>query len=271
LSRKTYFSKANEGRRSRKASPFAFKGVSMSKKPRKNQNNNQNGQTQEKLNFVLKHIDPLTQHQKNAFHSYSKNKNLLLLGSPGSGKSFLSIYLALREILNENSSYKKLIIVRSAEPTKNVGFLPGSLKEKIKVLEEPYEAIVTELFNRGDAYQYLKNKGIIEFLSTSYIRGITLSDSIILVDEVQNLAWNELYSILTRVSDSSKVIFSGDFYQSDLNNRYRDDTRKDDIIKFASVIKKTNCFDTIEFDFNDIVRNPMIKSFIINAIEMGYM
>lgn len=240
-------------------------------KKRNTNRNQQNHTQQEKLNFNLGHIDPLTPHQKQVFQSYHKGHNLLLLGSPGSGKSFLSIYLALHEILAENTQYKKLIIVRSAEPTKNVGFLPGNLKEKTRILEEPYHAIVSELFGRGDAYDYLKTKGVIEFLSTSYIRGITLSDSIIFVDEVQNLAWNELYSILTRVSDSSKVIFSGDYYQSDLNNKFREDNRKEDILKFANVIKQSQSFVTIEFDFNDIVRNPMIKDFIITATEMGYM
>lgn len=238
---------------------------------RQKQNHENHVATQDNLNFVLSKFEPLTQHQETVFHSYGNDKNLLLLGSPGTGKSFLSIYLSLKEILSGTSHYKRLIIVRSAEPTKNVGFLPGSLREKTKILEEPYEAILSELFHRGDAYGYLKQKGIIEFLSTSYIRGITLSNAIVIVDECQNLIWSELYSILTRISDSSKVVFSGDFFQSDLDNKFKEDKRKDDILKFAEVLKKTKYFDTIEFDYNDIVRNPMIKSFIVNATEMGFM
>ena len=245
----------------------------MAKKRMRNHSNQnqENHLTQEKLNFNLRHINPLTPNQKHVFHSYENEKNLLLLGSPGTGKSFVSIYLALREILTENSNFKKLVIVRSAEPTKNVGFLPGNLKEKTKILEEPYREIVSELFERGDAYEYLKQKKVVDFLSTSYIRGITIQDSIVLVDECQNLQWSELYSIVTRVSDTSKVIFSGDYCQSDLHNQFREDSRKDDILRFANVIKKLQCFDTINFTFSDIIRNPMIKEFIITANELGYM
>ena len=135
---------------------------------------------QEKVNFKLKHIDPLTENQKLTFQAYNQGKHLMLLGSAGSGKTFLSTYLALKEVLNGSEEYKKIYICRSAEPSKNVGFLPGNLKEKTKVYEAPYQAIFTELFGRGDAYDYMKNKNIVEFISTSYIRGITLENCVVI-------------------------------------------------------------------------------------------
>ena len=142
---------------------------------------NGNINIQEKINFNLKHIEPLTENQKNSFEAYHQNKNLMLHGIAGTGKSFVSMYLALNQILSENSIYKKLIIVRSVVPTRDMGFLPGNSKEKARVYEAPYYAICTELFGKSDAYEYLKSKNLIEFISTSFIRGITLNDCIIIL------------------------------------------------------------------------------------------
>ena len=137
---------------------------------------------QEKINFTLKYVQPLTSNQKVTFREYATDKNMMLHGSPGTGKTFLLLYLALNQILKENSPYKKIIILRSVVPTRNIGFLPGKPADKAKVYEGPYYAILSELFGRGDAYDYLKNKGYIEFLTTSFIRGITLRDCIVIVD-----------------------------------------------------------------------------------------
>lgn len=235
----------------------------------KTQNNNQ-GETSASLNFVLRHISPLTPNQKETFDAYSQGKNLFLHGCPGSGKSFLSIYLGIKELLDEQA-FRKLIIVRSAEPSKNVGFLPGSLKEKTKILEQPYQAIFQELFDRGDAYEYLKNKNVVDFMSTSYIRGITLDNCCIIVDECQNLEWNELFAIMTRVGNNSKIIFCGDYKQSDLKHTYRDDNRREDINKFRDVINIMNNFASVEFGYEDIVRSPIVKQFIIAADSLGYI
>lgn len=225
---------------------------------------------QEKLNFNLKHFEPLTDNQRIAFDRYNKNDNLLLIGSAGSGKTFLSIYLALKEILKESEEYKKIYICRSAEPSKSVGFLPGNLREKTRVYEAPYYSILTELFGRGDAYDYLKNKNIIEFLSTSYIRGITLENAIVVVDEVQNLEWNELYATMTRVGKNCKIIFCGDYRQSDLKNNHKNDNRKDDILKFIDVIKRMSRFKVVEFTHDDILRSDIVKEFIITVENMGF-
>lgn len=238
----------------------------MSKKKQK-QTNNIN--LSSKLNFTLSHISPLTQNQKLTFTNYAQNKNLLLIGSAGSGKTFLSIYLSINELLKEESQKKKLYICRAAEPSKNIGFLPGSVKEKTKVYEAPYYPIFAQLFERGDAYEYLKNRGMIEFISTSYIRGLTFDDCIIIVDEVQNLEWNELYAIMTRIGQNCRIIFCGDYRQSDLKNNYKTDNRKDDILKFIDVVKRMTSFSTIEFGHDDIIRSKIVKEFIITVENMG--
>ena len=214
---------------------------------------------QEKINFNIKNIEPLTENQKKSFEAYRQGKNLLLHGIAGTGKSFISMYLALNQILNGNSQYKKLVIVRSVVPTRDMGFLPGNSKEKAKVYEGPYYAICTELFGRGDAYEYLKNKNIIEFISTSFIRGITLNDCIIVVDEIANMTIHELDSVITRVGKNCKIIFSGDFRQSDFTKEHE----RNGLIDFMKIIQRMKTFIFVDFDENDIVRSSLVKDYII--------
>jgi phosphate starvation-inducible protein PhoH len=153
------------------------KRLSRKEKRLLKQNKQNTATTQEKLNFQLKRIDPLTKHQRESFEAYDEGKNLMLHGTAGTGKSFVSMYLALNQILTESDGpFKKVVIVRSVVPTRDMGFLPGNNKEKARVYEAPYYAICTELFHRGDAYDYLKNKNVVEFISTSFIRGITLNN-----------------------------------------------------------------------------------------------
>lgn len=244
----------------------------MAKKKRSSNNNHQNSpnSTTGKLSFTLTTINPLTPNQEQTFKEYDQNKNLLLIGSAGSGKTFMATYLAIKELLKEQTTKKKLYICRSAEPSKNIGFLPGSIKDKTRIYELPYCLILKELFNRGDAYDYLKNNGFIEFITTSYIRGLTFDDCIIIVDETQNLEWNELYAIMTRIGKNCRIIFCGDYKQSDLKNNFRTDTRKDDILKFITVLQKMSSFKTIEFSHSDIIRSEIVKEFIINAESLGF-
>ena len=159
----------------------------------------------------LAEIEPLTRNQLRAFES---DKNLVLHGCAGTGKTFISCYLAFDDMTK--NQYEKLVIIRSAVPTRDIGFLPGTEKEKSSVYEEPYYDISIDLFARGDAYQILKTKRLVHFMTTSYIRGITLRDAVILIDECQNMSFHELDSIITRVGENCRVIFCGDFSQSDL-------------------------------------------------------
>jgi len=228
------------------------------------QQNGKENTNQEKLNFNLKHIEPLTENQKRSFEAYQQGKNLMLHGIAGTGKSFISLYLSLNQILSENSVYKKLVIVRSVVPTRDMGFLPGSPKEKAKVYESPYYAICSELFGRGDAYDYLKNKNLVEFISTSFIRGVTLNDCIIVVDEIANLTLHELDSVITRVGKNCKIIFSGDFRQSDFTK----DQEKNGLNDFMRIIKRMKSFEFIDFQREDIVRSKMVKDYIISKEEL---
>lgn len=217
------------------------------------------GNTTQKTGLTLKHITPLTDNQKRAFESYKANKNLLLHGIAGTGKSFISMYLALDQILSGESQYKKIVLVRSVVPTRDMGFLPGSPKEKAKVYEAPYYAICTELFGRGDSYDLLKSKGSVEFISTSFIRGITLNDCIIIVDEIANMTLHELDSVITRVGRNCKIIFCGDFRQSDFTREHEKNGLKD----FMRIISRMRSFEFVDFDEEDIVRSSMVKDYII--------
>lgn len=220
---------------------------------------------QQKLNFNLKHFNPLTENQRLAFKSFDQDKNLMLHGIAGTGKSFMAMYLSLKQILNNpDCPYKKIVIVRTVVPTRDMGFLPGNSKEKTKVYEAPYYAICSELFGRGDAYEYLKQKNLVEFISTSFIRGITLNDCIVIVDEMQNATLHELDSVITRVGHNCKVIFCGDFRQSDFTREHE----KNGLTDFMRVVRNMRSFDLIEFNAQDIVRSALVKEYIILKDKM---
>jgi phosphate starvation-inducible protein PhoH len=234
----------------------------LSRKERRLQRNSQET-AKEKLNFVLRKITPLTETQQLTFDTYNKDQHLLLIGTAGTGKSFLSIYLGMNEIM-EKRTQEKMVIIRSVVPTRDMGFLPGSNKEKSKVYEAPYYAIFAELFGRGDAYEYLKNKNIVEFMTTSFVRGITLNDCVVIVDEIQNMTAQELHSVFTRIGKNCRVIFSGDIKQNDLNGKREESGFKD----FLKVLDYMRDFSIIEFDRNDIVRSTLVKSYIIAREEL---
>lgn len=237
----------------------------ITRKERRSQRQTNNGEetVKEKFNFSLKKINPLTENQKNTFDSYEDGQHMLLVGTAGTGKSFLSIYLGMRDIM-ENKTQEKMIIVRSVVPTRDIGFLPGSNKEKSKVYEAPYYSIFSEIFGRGDAYEYLKSKNIVEFMTTSFVRGITINNCIIIVDEFQNMTANELHSVFTRIGKNCRVVFAGDIKQNDINGKKEESGFKD----FFKVIDRMGDFDVIEFDRNDIVRSQLVKSYIIAREEL---
>ncbi len=215
-------------------------------------------QISERLNFTLKQFRPLTDNQRLTFDAYDQDQHLLLVGTAGTGKSFLSIYLGMNDIM-ERKTHDKMIIVRSVVPTRDMGFLPGSNKEKSKVYEAPYYSIFSELFGRGDAYEYMKTKNIVEFMTTSFVRGITINDAVIIVDEFQNMTPGELHSVFTRIGKNCKVVFAGDIKQNDLDGRRDVSGFKD----FFKVINKMRSFNVIEFNRDDIVRSDLVKEYII--------
>lgn len=211
--------------------------------------------------FSMKKITPMTLNQERVTKAYHAGKNLANIGSAGTGKTYLSMALALEEVL-ENEEYTKLIIIRSAVQSREQGFMPGSLNEKMGYYETPYMDIVNDLFGRGDAYQILKQKGMLQFMSTSFVRGLTFDNAIIIVDECQNMTYQELDTVMTRVGESSKIIFCGDMKQDDLKiSKHRADVSG--LKDFVRVISKMNAFSVVEFTVEDIVRSGIVKEYLI--------
>jgi predicted ribonuclease YlaK len=219
-----------------------------------------------RIEHLLKY-DPITANQKTAYDAWNEQDHLVLCGSAGTGKTFIGMYLALQDVLDKSYSQDKLVIVRSVVPTREMGYLPGSIEEKVDAYTSPYRAVCTELFNESGAYENLEKQGIINFMSTSFIRGVTLDDTIVIVDEMQNLTFHELDSIITRVGRNSRIIFSGDYYQSDLGK----ETDKNGILHFMNIMEVMNNFTTVEFGWPDIVRSDFVRDYIMTKemVERG--
>lgn len=211
-------------------------------------------------------FQPITKNQTSTFNAYKENKNLLLHGIAGTGKTFISLYLALEEVLNPSTVYDDVFLVRSVVSTRDIGFLPGDEQEKVSIYEAPYRSICRELFGIKDSYDALKQQGNVKFMSTSFIRGITINNAIVIVDECQNLNFHELDSIITRVGKNSKIIFSGDYTQTDLTR----ENDKKGILNFMKILNSLNEFVTVEFMIDDIVRSDFLKSYIIAKYKLGY-
>jgi len=207
----------------------------------------------------LKVISPLTLNQKKFFELYKSSKILLLHGVAGTGKTYIVLYKALEEALDKPNNIKRVVIVRSAVPSREIGHLPGDEKEKTEVYKQPYIEICSDLFARRDAFQRLQEQHNVEFMITSFVRGITLEDSVIIVDECQNMTDMELNSIITRVGKNSKIIFCGDFRQTDLYKK----TDMSGLKKFMVIADMMPSVKTIEFQISDIVRSPLVKEYII--------
>ena len=216
-------------------------------------------------------IDPLTENQKKLFDAYDDNKNLVAYGAAGTGKTFITLYNALKDVLDENSPYEKIYIVRSLVATREIGFLPGDHEDKSSLYQIPYKNMVKYMFQMpSDAdfemlYGNLKTQGTISFWSTSFIRGTTLDKAIIIVDEFQNLNFHELDSIITRVGEDTRICFCGDATQSDLVKT----NERNGIIDFLKILKIMPSFDLIEFGMEDIVRSGLCKEYIIAKTELG--
>jgi phosphate starvation-inducible PhoH-like protein len=214
------------------------------------------------LNMIR--VEPLTYNQERAYRAYKQGKNLFLHGSAGTGKTFSAIHLGLKEVLAQIK--QKLIIVRSVVPSRDMGFLPGTQKEKTQAYELPYNEICSELFERHDAYDILKQKEQIDFVSTSYMRGVTMYNSVMLIDEIQNMNWQEISTVLTRVGENCRVIACGDTKQSDLHER----DGKHDLLKLMNVCDRMKNFEFVDMQQEDIVRSGFVKDFIVHCEELGY-
>ena len=216
-------------------------------------------------------VNPITENQQLFFDEWTKEKNLFAYGAAGTGKTFIALYLALKDVMNEESPYDKVYIVRSLVSTREIGFLPGTHEDKAELYQIPYKNMVRHMFEMPDdtsfdmLYDNLKHQETISFWSTSFLRGTTLDDAIVIVDECQNLNFHELDSIITRVGQDSKIVFCGDVNQSDLQRT----NERNGILDFQRILEGMDEFSMVEFGINDIVRSGLVKSYLISKMTLG--
>jgi len=211
--------------------------------------------------FSMRKINPLTPTQSDMFDAYREGYNIAAIGTAGTGKTMCAMYLALNDVL-QKGGYDQVIVIRSAVQTREQGFMPGSKAQKEAVFEAPYTDIVNDLFGRGDAYQILKSKGMLKFMTSSFVRGLTFDNAIIIVDECQSMTYHELDTIITRVGESSKIVFCGDTKQDDLIiSRNKADVSG--LAEFLNVLNNISSFATIQFTPEDIVRSGLVKEYIL--------
>jgi predicted ribonuclease YlaK len=217
-------------------------------------------------------IEPLTDNQKRLFDSYADGKHVVAYGASGTGKTFITLYNALVDVLDERTPYERIYLVRSLVATREIGFLPGSHDDKADIYQIPYKNMVKYMFQMpSDAdfemlYGNLKAQETIKFWSTSFLRGTTLDNAIVIVDEFQNLNFHELDSIITRVGENTRICFCGDASQSDLVKT----NERNGIIDFMSVLRKMQSFDIIEFGIEDICRSGLVKEYLIAKMDAGF-
>ena len=220
---------------------------------------------------LLLDIEPLTDNQKRLFESYSKGNHLVAYGAAGTGKTFITLYNSLCDVLDDRSPYERIYLVRSLVATREIGFLPGDHEDKSSLYQIPYKNMVKYMFQMPDdasfemLYGNLKSQETIKFWSTSFLRGTTLDNAIIIVDEFQNLNFHELDSIITRVGENSRICFCGDATQSDLTKT----NERNGIVDFMSILQAMPSFDIIEFGVEDIVRSGLVKEYIIAKMELN--
>lgn len=207
----------------------------------------------------LRQIRPMNETQREFFESYITGNNVIGNGSAGTGKSYISLFLALNDVLDDDKPYERIVIVRSAVPSREIGHLPGDLKEKMAAYEEPYKDIIGNLLKRNKAYDDMKDLGKIEFMPTSFVRGLTWDDAVVVIDEAQSMTFHELNSVITRIGDNARLIICGDIAQNDLLMKRNDQSGFNRMVAIAS---KMESFDIINFTRHDIVRSKFVKEWI---------
>jgi phosphate starvation-inducible protein PhoH len=213
---------------------------------------------------MLNKFEPLTENQKKFFDAYKIGSYFIALhGVAGTGKTFCALYKAIEEVLNKDNYFKRIIVVRSAVQSRDMGHLPGDVAEKMEIYEQPYRQICETLFDRKDAWSRLEEQGHISFISTSFIRGMSFDDAIIIVDEIQNMNFEEIDTVMTRVGYRSKIIWCGDYRQTDL----RKANDKTGILKFFDIAQHMQSFERIEFTADDIVRSSLVKDYIMAKLR----
>ena len=213
----------------------------------------------------LKTFEPLTENQSKFFNAYKTGDYFIALhGVAGTGKTFCALYKAIEEVLDKSNPFNKIIVVRSAVQSREIGHLPGDVNEKMEIYQQPYRQICETLFGRRDAWDRLEEQHHIEFISTSFIRGMSFDDAIIIVDEMQNLTFEEIDTVMTRVGYRSKIIWCGDYRQTDLNKKKNDVSG---ILKFFDIAHHMGAFTRVEFTPDDIVRSSLVKDYILAKLK----
>ena len=210
-------------------------------------------------------FEPQTTNQRIAYDAWDDDDNLVLTGSAGTGKTFVAMYLAIEAVLTKETPYDRVVIVRSVVPTRDMGFLPGTVEEKKEVFETPYKAICNELFGDVNIYDRMIANNQLQFTTTSFIRGLTIDNAVVIVDEMQNLNFHELDSVITRVGNNCRVIFSGDYLQSD----FKDPAERDGIQRFLRVMEQLKNFSVVTFGWQDIVRSDFLRDYIMTKEMLG--
>ncbi len=219
----------------------------------------------------LNQIKPVTDSQKVVFDTWKKGQNQFLFGCAGTGKTFVSLYLALSEVLRNETPYDKVVMVRSLIPTREIGFLPGDEEDKAALYQVPYSNMMQFMFEQPNEqafetlYNRIKAQGSFYFLSTSFLRGLTFDNSIIIVDECQNLNFHELDTIVTRIGQDSKIFFCGDFGQSDLTRM----NERNGLMDFLQILQEMDEFNCMEFNIGDIVRSGFVRNYLIQKTKLG--
>ena len=213
----------------------------------------------------MKTFQPLTENQNKFFQAYKQGDYFIALhGVAGTGKTFSALYKAIEEVLDKSNNFEKIIVVRSAVQSREIGHLPGSVDEKMEIYQQPYRQICETLFGRKDAWDRLEEQGHIEFISTSFIRGMSFDNAIIIVDEMQNMTFEEIDTVMTRVGNQSKIIWCGDYRQTDLNKKKNDVSG---LLKFFDIAYHMGAFTRIEFTPDDIVRSSLVKDYILAKLK----
>lgn len=216
-------------------------------------------------------IKPITDNQKVVFDSFKKDKNQFLFGAAGTGKTFCALYLAMQAVMDLKTKYEKVVLVRSLIPTREIGFLPGDEEDKAALYQVPYQNMVQFMFEQpneqsfNNLYDRLKGQGTLYFLSTSFLRGLTFDNAIIIVDECQNMNFHELDTVITRIGADTKINFAGDFFQSDLI----DTNERNGLHDFMRILENMKTFTITEFTIGDIVRSGLVREYLIEKTKLG--
>jgi phosphate starvation-inducible protein PhoH and related proteins len=223
----------------------------------------QHKKAKHKYPIILKKVDPRTANQEKIFDRFDEGKHLYIHGTAGTGKTYVACYLAMDAILN-HGDFEELVIIRSAVPSRRQGFLPGNEEEKNEIFEVPYENLFTKLFDGDRPYQNLKSSNKVRFISTSYLRGITLENCVVLIEEVQNMNDGEIDTVMTRLGENCRAIICGDTAQNDLFYMHEDSC----IDKLSKVVRKMPSFSVIEMKPEDICRNGLVREWLLSKASV---